>query len=394
MESVARVTIGRRAPDGHASRRLRGAQAAVDDERFMAMALELARRGIGRTAPNPPVGAVLVRHGRVVGAGFHRRAGAPHAEIEALRRAGEHARGATLYVTLEPCNHTGRTPPCCDAILASGIARVVAATTDPNPITHGRGFSRLRRARVPVTRGVLEASAEALIAPFRKAVTTGLPLAIGKIGQSLDGKIATSRGESRWITSPAARRRAQALRHEADAILVGITTVLRDNPRLTARGRRDRPGRPIRVVVDSRLRIPLSARCLSGGPPALIATTWRAARSPKGRALIRRGVDIVALPSRQDRVPLTPLFQALARRGLHTVLVEGGGEVLAGALSERLLDRAVWFIAPRLIGGRSAPGSLGGTGVRRLADAAWLDDVTVSRAGPDICVEGRVVYPR
>jgi diaminohydroxyphosphoribosylaminopyrimidine deaminase/5-amino-6-(5-phosphoribosylamino)uracil reductase len=378
---------------------------------YMARALELARRAVGRTSPNPVVGAVIVKDGRIVGEGFHRRAGLPHAEIEALRQAGARARGSTLYVTLEPCNHTGRTPPCCDAILAAGVSRVVIAARDPNPITNGRGMARLRRAGVDVVAGVLERDARTLNEPFRKAVTTGLPFVVAKVGQSLDGKIATRAGQSRWITSAAARRLAHAWRGRVDAILVGVNTVLADDPRLTARGIPRRIGRPVRVIADSRLRIPLRARCLSAGTATLIATT--VSSGSKRAQLMRRGIDVLTLPPRRGprsasragrdgprpsgrggRVPLRRLFRELVRRGIQSVLIEGGGEVLAGAFAERLVDRVVWFIAPILLGGRDAPGSLGGAGVDRLSRAIRLEGLSCTRVGPDLCVEACVVYPR
>lgn len=360
----------------------------------MARALALAQRAAGRTAPNPAVGAVVVSRGVVAGEGYHRQAGLSHAEVEALRRAGDRARGGTLYVTLEPCNHTGRTPPCCDAILASGIARVVVATRDPNPITNGRGIARLRRAGVVVRSGVLARESAALNEPFFHAMTHGLPLVIAKLGQSLDGKIATRTGESQWITSAAARRMAHRWRGRVDAVLVGITTVLRDDPLLTARGVRRRPHRPIKVIVDSRLRIPLNARCLSrrSPTPAIVATTIR--RGSKRRALMRLGVEVVTFPARQGRVPLASLCRWLVGRGVHSVLLEGGGEVMASALAERLVNRVVFFLAPILIGGDQAPGAVGGPGAARLSQAARLADVRCTWAGPDLCVEARVVYPR
>ena len=379
-------------------------------ERPMRLALRLACRALGRTAPNPAVGAVVVKNGRVIAQGYHRFAGAPHAEAEALRRAGRRARGATLYVTLEPCNHVGRTPPCCEAILASGISRVVVGAVDPNPITNGRGIARLRRAGLRVTTGVLADESRRLNEPFWKAMRTGLPLVIAKVGQSLDGKIATAAGRSRWITSAAARRFGHELRSHVDAVLVGVRTVLQDDPRLTARGVPHAPGRPLRVIVDSRLRTPVSARCVSSGRvPTLIATTVPLARVP--RVFRRRGVEVWSFPPRRGRapslrrrpsavgpsggrVPLRRLCRRLASRGIQSVLIEGGGEVLAGALSERLVDHVVFVVAPLLIGGREAPGSVGGEGIRELSQAIRLREVAYSRLGSDLCVEGRVVYPR
>ena len=362
--------------------------------RYMAHALRLARKALGGTSPNPVVGAVIVNGGRIVGQGYHRRAGTPHAEVEALRRAGRNARGATLYVTLEPCNHTGRTPPCCDAILAAGIARVVIAAKDPNHITNGRGIARLRRAGLRVIAGVLEHEAKQLNEPFNHVMRSGMPLVIAKVGQSLDGKIATRRGESRWITSPAARRLSQQLRSRADAILVGVRTVIRDDPLLRVMGVRHRPDRPIKVIVDSRLRTPSRAKCFSALSPApsFIATTVR--EGARRAALRQRGIAMLTLPPRQGKVPLRRLCRLLARRGIQSILIEGGGEVLAGAFAERIVDRIVFFIAPVLIGGRTAPSSFGGSGIVHLGEAIQLRGVSYYRVGPDLCVEGRVVYPR
>jgi diaminohydroxyphosphoribosylaminopyrimidine deaminase/5-amino-6-(5-phosphoribosylamino)uracil reductase len=364
------------------------------DARCMREALRLARRGVGDTSPNPPVGAVLAREARIVGRGWHRRAGLPHAEIEALRRARERSRGATLYVTLEPCNHTGRTGPCCEAILAAGVRRVVAATRDPNPRTNGRGLARLRRAGVRVEVGLLEAEARELIAPFAKFIRTGLPWVTAKIAQSLDGKIAAPGGQSRWISAASARRIGHRLRREADAVVVGITTVLRDDPRLTVRDARRpaRAGRPLRIVVDSRLRVPIASRCLAGDPPAIVATTSTASASR--RRLERRGVTVLTLPALRGRVPLARLFKTLASRyDVIAVLVEGGGELIAGALRERLVDRLMWFVAPMVIGGRRSPSAVGGEGPVRLDRAIRLDRWTVRRVGPDLLIDAAVRYP-
>jgi len=366
---------------------------ASRDAHFMNLALRLAQRAQGRTSPNPLVGAVLVKDGRIVGQGYHRRAGLPHAEVEALRHAGGRTRGSTLYVTLEPCNHVGRTPPCCDAILAAGVRRVVAATRDPNPRTNGRGLARLRRAGLRVQAGVLAREAQQINEPFFTSMRTRRPFVIAKAGQSLDGKIATSRGVSRWITSAASRRQSHRLRAQVDAILVGITTVLRDDPLLTARGTHARADRPVKVIVDSRLRLPASARCLSAHSPAptLIATTTHSAA--RRAQLTRRGAEVLVFRPYRGRVPLRSLCRELVRRGLHSVLIEGGGEVLASAFAERIVGRIAWFVAPMLIGGRDAPSALGGKGSARLADAVRLREMHVRRLGPDLCIEARVVYP-
>jgi len=360
----------------------------------MKVALRLARRAEGCTSPNPMVGAVVVKDGRVIGRGFHRRAGSPHAEIEALTQAGRRARGATLYITLEPCNHHGRTPPCSDAIIRAGIAQVVIGARDPNPITNGRGLAKLRRTGIRITNGVMEDEARRLNAPFEKAMVSKLPWVVAKVGQSLDGKIATASGQSRWITSPAARRLSHQWRRRVDAVLVGLHTILRDNPRLTARAGTARRGRPVRIIVDSQLRTPPTARCLTASPeaPTIIATTVH--RPARQARLERHGAQVLVLPPRQGRVPLRRLCERLVTRGIHSVLIEGGGEVLASAFAERLVDRIVWFIAPVLIGGRSAPSSIGGEGIPRLGQAVRLADTRVRRVGPDLCVEARIVYPR
>lgn len=367
------------------------------DARFMRQALGLARRAIGRTAPNPVVGAVMVKRGRVIGQGYHRRAGLPHAEVEALRRAGARARGATLYVTLEPCTHTGRTPPCCDALVRAGIRRVVIAMRDPNPLTNGRGIARLRRAGMQVTTGVLADEAHRLNAPFTNVMTMKRPLVVVKIAQSLDGKIATRTGESRWISSARSRALVQRLRRQTDAILVGINTILRDDPRLSVReGRRPaRADRPLKVIVDNRLRTPVTSRCLSKASPAptVIATVTR---SPAKRArLQRQGAHVLVLQPQKGRVPLRALLRELAHRfAVMSVLLEGGGEVVASAFRERVVDRVVWCVAPTIIGGRRSPSSVGGEGIARLRQAIRLSDLRVRRMGDELMLEASVVYPR
>ena len=366
------------------------------EAKFMRLALRLAERAIGETSPNPVVGAVIVKRGRVVGQGYHRQAGRAHAEIEALRQAGRHAAGATMYVTLEPCHHTGRTPPCCEALIKAGIRRVVAAMRDPNPTTNGRGIARLRRAGIQVATGILEKEAKQLNAPFTKTITTKTPFCVAKIAQSLDGKIATRTGESRWISSVASRAFTHQLRRQVDAVVVGVNTVMTDNPLLTARDprRRARPGRPVKVIVDSHLRTPLSSRCLSPRSPAptIMATTQRS--QAKRAPFERRGIEVWVFPPSRGRVPLRRLFWELARRDQMTsILLEGGGEVLASALAERLVDRLVWVVAPLIIGGRDSPSAVGGAGIQRLAHAIRLRDVTIRRLGPDVVFEASVVYP-
>jgi diaminohydroxyphosphoribosylaminopyrimidine deaminase/5-amino-6-(5-phosphoribosylamino)uracil reductase len=361
---------------------------AAADARFMARALELAARGLGRTFPNPPVGAVLVRGGRIVGEGLHRRAGGPHAEIEALAAAGPRARGATLYVTLEPCTHWGRTPPCVDALLPLGLARVVVAMRDPNPRVRGRGAARLARAGVPVVVGAGAAEARLLTAGYCMRVRRGRPLVTLKLALTLDGRIAAAGGDARWITGPDARRFSHVLRDISDAVLVGAGTVRADDPLLTCRLRGGHS--PVRVVLaGSRLALPARARVLaSGGPPTWVVAP-RDAPARRVAALRRRGIDVIVLPVRRGRVPFTTVVRALGERGITSLLVEGGATVAAEALRAGVVDRVVLFVAPALLGGDAIP-AVGPLGLRRVRDALRLEGLAVGRLGDDLVLEGRL----
>ncbi len=361
----------------------------------MARAMALARRAEGRTSPNPLVGAVLVQGDRVVGEGFHERAGLPHAEAVALAAAGEAARGATLYVNLEPCAHFGRTPPCADAIVAAGVRRVVAACGDPNPLVAGRGFARLRAAGVEVTEGVLAEEARALNETFFHYVTTGRPFFLLKAAMTLDGKIATAAGRSRWITGPEARAEVHRLRASLDAVLVGVGTVLADDPLLTARtpGGRD----PVRVVADSLLRLPAESRVLNPDSPAplWVATTeagWRARGPALLAAARRRGAacEVLVLPAREGRVDLAALAAELARRRVTSVLAEAGATLNAALLAAGLVDKVAFFLAPAIVGGEAAPGPVGGAGVAELASSWRLEGIRVRPVGADLLVTGYV----
>ena len=356
----------------------------------MAQALALAARGVGCAGPNPPVGAVVVRNGRIIGKGYHRRAGGPHAEVVALHQAGARARGATLYVTLEPCCHLDKlTPPCVPLILAKRIRRVVVATSDPNPKVRGRGLSALRRAGLRVIVGVGRAKAAALIEPYRTRMISGRPLVTVKIASTLDGKIATAQGESRWITGVQSRQAVQRLRAQSDAVLVGVGTIVADDPSLTVRARAGKR-RPLRIILDPQLRIPRDAKVLTDGmAPTLLVTTSSASMTARS-ALEHRGAEILILPGRKGRIEWRYLLNALGRRGISSLLIEGGAEVNASAVREHAVDRVIFFIAPRLLGGRDALGAIGGTSPARLADALVLRDLTVRRIGSDIMVEGRL----
>jgi len=359
-------------------------------EFYMSRALELARRAEGQTRPNPAVGAVLVRDGRIVGEGFHPAAGQPHAEIFALRQAGELARGATLYVTLEPCCHTGRTGPCSEALIAAGVSRVVVGTRDPNPRVDGGGIEQLRAAAIDVESGLLEAECRRLIAPFAKHVTTGLPLVTLKAAVTLDGNVATRSGESQWITGEESRLRAHRLRHRHDAILVGIGTVLADNPRLTTRLPEGGGKDPLRVVVDSRLRTPPTAALFNPESAAgvLIVTTLAAPLANEA-VLQAAGAEVVRLAETEGHVDLHQLMAFLGRRGIQSLLLEGGGELNHSLWHSGLVDRVSYCVAPLCFGGRGIP-VFAGEGVAHLAEAVRLHDVQTERTGDDIWIEGEV----
>jgi diaminohydroxyphosphoribosylaminopyrimidine deaminase / 5-amino-6-(5-phosphoribosylamino)uracil reductase len=320
----------------------------MNDEHFMRRALTLARRGLGKTSPNPCVGAVLVRNGRIIGEGWHKRAGGPHAEVFALR--GMNARGATLYVTLEPCSTWGRTPPCTDAIVPAGIKRVVVAALDPNPKHNGRGLRVLKRAGIGVEAGLLADEANELNAAFNKWITTGLPLVTAKAAISLDGKMASRTGDSKWITDETARRKAHQMRARADAVMVGVNTVIRDNPRLTLRhGVRGR--QPRRVVVDSRGRSPRRSHLFRDAyRHRTIVFTTHASSPAWRRSLALLGITVVVVPAKGRHVNLRTMLCELGRMEVTSVMVEGGAELHRALFAERLVDRVAYFVAPIVIG--------------------------------------------
>lgn len=355
----------------------------------MRLALRLGRRGLGRTSPNPPVGAVVVADGVVAGRGYHQRAGAAHAEIEAMRMAGERTRGATLYVTLEPCAHYGRTPPCTDAVIAAGVRRVVFGSRDPNPSVRGNGMGRLQAAGIAVQSGIEQEACDELIAAFRKHVTTGLPLVTLKLAASLDGRIATASGESRWITGADSRRFVHRLRAANDAVLIGAETVRRDDPELTCRVRGGR--NPLRVILDGRLRVPLRARVLTNTrAAATLVCTGRQAPATKVRHIQQQGVEVLRLRDKGGSIAMKELLRALGERGIMSVLIEGGASVAAAAVAARAVDRLLIFYAPKLIGGDGRP-MLGPLGVRRLARAPRLGRVQVKRFAADVLVATEMV---
>jgi diaminohydroxyphosphoribosylaminopyrimidine deaminase/5-amino-6-(5-phosphoribosylamino)uracil reductase len=341
---------------------------ASTDERFMRRVLGQAARGLGETNPNPLVGCVVVRGGRVVGDGFHERAGGPHAEVTALHHAGKRARGSTLYVNLEPCTHHGRTPPCAPLVLHAGVRRVVAALRDPNPLVAGRGLALLRRSGVAVTTGILAAEAARLNAPFLHAARSGRPFVLLKAAQTLDGRIATASGHSKWITSSEQRRQARWLRRLHDAVLVGIGTVLADDPLLLPSPRTRRPF--ARVVLDSQLRLPATSRLVrsvNARAPVLVLT--RSADAPRRRDLEREGVEVLEIPGSREDVSLEGALEALGARGIASVMVEGGSEVLGSFLAARLVDQVALFDAPLLLGGRGSRPAFGGPDPAAIGEA-------------------------
>ena len=353
------------------------------DEVYIDETLRLAEKGAGWTNPNPMVGAVIVRGRRIVARRYHRRAGGPHAEVEAIERVRGDTRGATLYVNLEPCTHFGKTPPCTDAIIKSGIKRVVCAMKDPNPLVNGRGIAKLRKAGILVRVGVHAEKARSLNEAFYTFHANGRPFVALKFAASLDGKLATRFGDSHWITNEAARAHARKLRGRFQAVLVGITTVLRDDPHLgvRTRGKND----PVRIILDPHLRIPLSARVLRDSN--VIIATSRVASRRKKRILEKYGITVLTF--RGKRIPLRALLATLRKMNIVSVLVEGGGEVLGSFIDEKLCDRAYVYLASILIGGKDAI-AIAGRGARRIEDALQLKDVSVTRFGDNTLISGSI----
>ncbi len=349
----------------------------------MRRALSLAARAAGETNPNPLVGCVIVRRGRIVGEGYHRRAGGPHAEILALEQAGARARGATLYVNLEPCAHQGRTPPCAPPVAAAGLARVVAAIRDPNPRVSGRGFALLRRAGIDCDVGVMESEARRLNERFLVACREQRPFVLLKAALTLDGRIATASGDSKWITSAAERRAARRLRRLHDAVLVGIGTALADDPLLLPSPRLARPYH--RVVLDADLRLSPEGRLArsSRSQPVLLLCRRRAS-ARRRQALARRGVVAIDVPAHGGRLRLRAVLRALWRRGITSVMVEGGSEVLGSFLAERLYDKVALFRAPLLLGGRGSRPAFGGPDPRRIRDAQRLRSAGRGEGGAEL----------
>ncbi len=356
----------------------------------MKKAVALARRGIGKVHPNPLVGAVLVKKNHVAGQGFHGSFGAPHAEVNAIQSAkGRGAEGSTLYVTLEPCAHFGKTPPCADFIIRNKIKEVVVGALDPNPLVSSKGIRRLKKAGVRVRTGILKEECEMLNRDFNHWIQKRMPYVIVKVAQSIDGNIATKTGESQWISGEASRRLSQRLRAESDAILVGINTVLQDNPRLSVRHLK-KTHQPVKVILDSRLRISSKAQIFSKASPGpvILAVTRKAGKAKQN--LFKGKAEILAVREKNGKIDLRALLSLLAKRGILRVLIEGGGEVIGEAFSEKLVQEIYFFIAPKIIGGSEARRSVAGKGIARLKDAFKIRQLKIERIGEDFLIHGRL----
>ncbi|MDP4094611.1 MAG: bifunctional diaminohydroxyphosphoribosylaminopyrimidine deaminase/5-amino-6-(5-phosphoribosylamino)uracil reductase RibD [Bacillota bacterium] len=360
-------------------------------EKYMKRVLELAKGGWGRTNPNPLVGAVLVKDGEIISEGFHEALGCAHAEINAFKNAGRDAAGSTLYVNLEPCSHYGRTPPCTKAIIEAGIGQVVIAMEDPNPKVSGRGIKMLMNAGINVVTGVLEEEAKKLNEIFIKYITQKVPFVIMKTAMTLDGKIAAASGDSKWITGESSREYVHIMRDRVSAIMVGINTVIKDNPMLTARLPNKKSTDPVRIIVDSKGRIPPDSNVLNvlSNAGAILATTT-AITKEKEKKLSDKGVRLIKTERKDGQVDLSLLMRELYKLEIDSVMVEGGGSLNYSCLQAGIVDKVMMFIAPKIIGGRSAVTPVEGEGIKLMKDAVRLKDVEVKRFDDDILIEGRI----
>ncbi|MDF2612323.1 MAG: riboflavin biosynthesis protein RibD [Clostridia bacterium] len=359
--------------------------------KYMKRALELAQKGVGHVNPNPLVGAVIVKNEKIIGEGYHQVYGGPHAEINAFRNAREDVRGATMYVTLEPCSHYGKTPPCALAILDRGIKKVVIAQEDPNPEVEGRGIKLLKEHGIEVVTGVLEEESKKLNEIFLKYITTNLPFCILKTAMTLDGKIATRAGDSKWITNEVSRSYVHSLRNRVSGIMVGANTILQDDPFLNTRLKEGDTKDPVRIIVDTSAKIFLEANVLNmeSNAHTIIAAT-EIAKKEKLKALESKGAEIIITPLTDNGVDLKYLMKELGKRKIDSVLLEGGSELNYSALEANIVDKVNAFIAPKIIGGREAKTSVGGLGRTLMKDAIILNDIKVQSFGEDIMIEGYI----
>lgn len=361
------------------------------DQHYMRRAIELAQKGEGYTKPNPLVGAVIVKDNKIIGEGYHQLYGGPHAEVNAFRNALEDVKGGKMYVTLEPCSHYGKTPPCALAIVENGIEEVVIGMKDPNPLVAGRGISILEEAGIKVTCGVLEEEVRELNEIFIKYITTKLPFVIMKTAMTLDGKIAAYTGDSKWITNELSRQYVHKIRNKVSAIMVGIGTVLADDPMLTTRLEDKEGADPIRVIVDSSGRIPLEAKVLNIDSEAktIIAVTEKASKE-KIKMIEDKGAEVLIIPEKNNKVDLKYLMKKLGERDIDSILLEGGSTLNYSVLDEGIVDKVISFIAPKIIGGEKAKTPVGGEGREYMRDAIALKNIKVSTFGEDVVIEGRI----
>ncbi|UYZ21269.1 bifunctional diaminohydroxyphosphoribosylaminopyrimidine deaminase/5-amino-6-(5-phosphoribosylamino)uracil reductase RibD [Mesobacillus jeotgali] len=353
----------------------------MNDQDYMALAINLASATEGQTSPNPQVGAVLVKNGQMIGMGAHLKAGEPHAEVHAITMAGDKAKDATLYVTLEPCSHFGKTPPCSNLVIESGIKKVFVASVDPNPLVGGAGVKKMLEAGLDVQVGLMEEEAKALNKVFFHYISTGLPYVTLKSATSLDGKIATVTGESKWITGEEARKDVHRFRHSHDAILVGVNTVIKDNPSLTTRLKAGGKN-PVRVVLDNTLRTPLDSRIVNDEAAETMIMTGARAEPERIKQFTERGIKVIKLETEQ--VEIHDMLKKLGDRAITSVYVEGGAEVHGSFLKEKAFQQVIAYIAPKLLGGKNAPAAYGGAGIARLEDTISLDIKDVKQIGQDI----------
>jgi diaminohydroxyphosphoribosylaminopyrimidine deaminase/5-amino-6-(5-phosphoribosylamino)uracil reductase len=366
------------------------------DEKYMRLALDLARKGEGSVEPNPLVGAVIVRHNKIIGQGYHQHFGGPHAEINAINsvRNPGHLKGTTLYLTLEPCTYFGKTPPCVPAIIQVGIKKVVIASRDPNPLVNGKGIRLLKQRGISVTEGIMGNEAKNINKPFFKLYQKGLPYVVAKWAMSLDGKLATKTGDSKWITSEKSRLYAKGIRAKMNGVMVGIGTVLKDNPRLmpntkpqmnTDKHRKN----PIRIILDSQARLPLTStlvRTLDKGEVFLMVSSSAPAKNV--RLLEQKGVRVFRVPSHNGQLNFMAVLKTLAKNGINKLMIEGGGEVLGTAFDYKTVDEVYAFVAPKIVGGRNAKKPVEGNGINKIKDALQLKDMTIKHLNPDVLIHG------
>jgi diaminohydroxyphosphoribosylaminopyrimidine deaminase / 5-amino-6-(5-phosphoribosylamino)uracil reductase len=361
-----------------------------EDRKYIRRAISLAKRGMGWVNPNPLVGAVILKNGRIIGQGYHAFFGGPHAEIAAFENAAENVKGATLYVTLEPCSHFGKTPPCTDAIIAKGIKKVVVGMKDPNPLVNGNGLKVLRDAGIEVVTGIEEASILKMNERFIKYITTGKPFCTLKTAMTLDGKIATVENASRWISCEDSRKQVHELRQEYSAVMVGINTVLYDDPLLNTRRARTKSKDPLKVIVDSSGKISPELKVLKMNPQLVIIATTDKMEMNKKRDLERLGAQVIVCPQKEGKVDLGTLMFSLGKMGIDSVLLEGGSTIAFTALMSGIVDKVVSFIAPKIIGGAGAPSPVGGIGLPKMEDAIAVKNWNYRKMGTDIMIEGYI----